>query len=317
MILYPEIRPYHKSRLQVDEIHELVIEQSGIPEGIPVLVLHGGPGGACLPLHRRFFNPEKYRIVLFDQRGAGKSRPHGELRNNHTQALIDDIEKIREHLAIDKFILFGGSWGATLALLYAQKFPQRVSAMILRGVFLGRKKDLEWLYIEGANRFFPDAWKNFLKPISVIEQKDLIAAYYRRLTGKDELAKRSSAKAWVTWEGECSTLRPSHSVIDQHMESLNALSLARIECHYFMNDCFIEENQILNQASALTDIPTVIVHGRYDMVCTLEGAYRLAEALPQAELHIVRDAGHASTEPGTIDALVRACDEFAQRFSKN
>jgi proline iminopeptidase len=313
MILYPEIRSYNKHSLQVDDLHELAIEESGNPEGIPVIVLHGGPGGVCLPLHRRFFNPEKYRIVLFDQRGAGKSRPHGELRNNHTQALIADIEAIRLHLNINKFVLFGGSWGATLALLYAQKFPDNVQAMILRGVFLGRKKDLEWLYKEGASRLFPDAWQNFLKPVSILERDDLIAAYYRRLTGADELAKRSAAKAWSAWEGECSTLRPT--LVDQFMETSRAVSLARIESHYFMNDCFIEENQIINQVDTLKEIPTVIVHGRYDMVCTLESSFSLHQLLPKSELHVVRDAGHASTEPGIIDALVRASDDFAEQFS--
>lgn len=314
MILYPEIRPYCTHRLIVDDIHELAIEESGSPHGVPVIILHGGPGGTCMPLHRRFFNPEKYRIILFDQRGAGKSRPHGELRNNNTQSLIDDIEKIRKHLEVEKFIIFGGSWGATLALLYAQQFPKNVLALILRGVFLGRRKDLDWLYKEGANRFFPDAWQEFLKPIPLAEQDDLIAAFYRRLTGTDELARRSAAKAWAGWEGECSTLRPSHAVVDRFIETKSALSLARIESHYFMNDCFIEENQIIDQAEALKDIPGIIVHGRYDMVCNLESAYSLRQVWPKSELHIVRDAGHASTEPGIVDALVRASDDYAKIF---
>jgi proline iminopeptidase len=314
MILYPEIRPFATHRLKVDDVHELAIEESGIAHGIPVIVLHGGPGGVCLPLHRRFFNPEKYRIILFDQRGAGKSRPHGELKNNHSQALVSDIETIRNHLGLEKVMLFGGSWGATLALLYAQAFPENVSAMILRGVFLGRRSDLDWLYKDGANRFFPDAWQNFLKPISMNERDDLIAAYYRRLTGSDELAKRSAAKHWSAWEGECSTLRPSHSLVDQFMESKRALSLARIECHYFMNDCFLEENQILNNVESIQNIPGVIVHGRYDMVCSLEASHSLNDVWQNAKLHVVRDAGHASTEPGIIDALVRASDDFASEF---
>lgn len=314
MILYPEIRPYKKHRLKVDELHDLFLEESGTPEGIPVLVLHGGPGGICLPLHRRFFNPEKYRIILFDQRGSGKSKPHGELRNNHTQALVQDIEAIREFLEIDKLLLFGGSWGATLALLYAQHFPEKVLAMILRGVFLARKTDRDWLYKDGANRLFPDAWQNFLKPVSENEHGDLVAAYYRRLTGDDELARRSAAKHWSAWEGECSTLRPNHNLVDQFMEGRRALSLAKIQCHYLMNDCFLEPNQILDNMHAIKDIPSVIVHGRYDMVCTLEASYSLHKKWPGSDLQLVRDAGHASTEPGIVDALVRASDEFAKVF---
>ncbi len=314
MILYPEIRPFDTHRLKVDEIHELAIEESGVPHGIPVIVLHGGPGGVCLPLHRRFFNPEKYRIILFDQRGAGRSRPHGELKNNNSQTLVADIEKIRVHLGLEKVMLFGGSWGATLALLYAQAYPDNVIAMVLRGVFLARKKDMDWLYKEGANRFFPDAWENFLKPISENERHDLIAAYYRRLTGSDDLARRAAAKSWSGWEAECSTLRPNLNLIDEFTSSRRALSLARIESHFFMNDCFIEDNQILDNMESIQHIPGVIVHGRYDMVCSLEASHSLNGAWLKSELHVVRDAGHASTEPGIVDALVRATDNFAKQF---
>lgn len=315
MILYPDIRPYNKHCLRCDDLHEIAIEESGNRFGIPVLVLHGGPGGACSPLHRRFFNPEKYRIILFDQRGSGKSLPYGELRANHTQALMQDIETIRKHLAIDKCVLFGGSWGATLALLYAQKYPQHVLGMILRGVFLARKQDLDWLYKEGANKFFPDAWAEFIKPISKNERDDLIAAYYRRLTGPDDLARLAAARTWAVWEAHCSTLRPSRAIIDQYLDARNAICLARIESHYFMNDCFIAENQILQNMSHLENIPGVIIHGRYDMICPLESAYSLHQHWPGSELNVIRDAGHSSTEHGIVDALVRACDDYAQRFS--
>lgn len=315
MILYPDIRPYNKFCLKRDALHEIAIEESGNRSGIPIIVLHGGPGGACSPLHRRFFNPEKYRIILFDQRGSGKSLPYGELRANNTQALIEDIEVIRKHLKIDKYLLFGGSWGATLGLLYAQKYPQHVLAMVLRGVFLARKQDLDWLYKEGANKFFPDAWAEFIKPISQNERDDLIAAYYRRLTGTDDLMRLGAARTWAVWEAHCSTLRPSHSIIDQYMDARNAICLARIESHYFMNDCFINENQILDNMHRLENIPAVIVHGRYDMVCPLESAYSLHQHWQGSELHVIRDAGHASTEHGIVDALVRACDDFAERFS--
>lgn len=316
MILYPDIRPYSKHRLSVEAPHELSIEESGNRDGIPVLVLHGGPGGACTQLHRRFFNPEKYRIILFDQRGAGKSTPHGELRSNHTSALVEDVETIRQYLSIDQMVLFGGSWGSTLALLYAQAYPDHVLAMVLRGIFLGRKQDLDWLYKNGARKFFPDGWEEFVKPISKNEQDDLIAAYYRRLTGPDDLARMSAAKAWSSWEGHCSTLRPSHTIVDQFLEPRHALSLARIESHYFMNDCFIKENQLLDNMDKVSSIPGIIVHGRYDMVCTLESAYDLHKVWPESELHMVRDAGHASSEPGIVDALVRASDEYSKRFDK-
>jgi len=315
-ILYPEIKPYADHRLAVEEPHVLYIEECGNPDGIPVIFLHGGPGGGCEPYHRRFFDPEKYRIVLFDQRGAGRSTPHAELKGNTTQALVADIETIRNYLKIDKCVLFGGSWGSTLALAYAETYPGHVLGMILRGIFLCRKEDLHWFYQEGASRIFPDAWQDYLRIIPEEERHNMIAAYHARLTGSDEVARMSAAKHWSIWEGQCSTLRPSHTVLDHFSDPHTALALARIECHYFMNDSFMEENQLIKNADKIADIPGIIVHGRYDVVCPLDNAFALHKVWENSELHIVRDAGHSASEPGIVDALVRATDEFAKRFER-
>lgn len=314
LILYPDIKPYRSRYIQVDELHSLYVEECGTPQGIPVAFVHGGPGGGCGPQDRCFFDPEKYRIILFDQRGAGRSRPHAELRNNTTQALIHDMEKIRKELGIERWVLFGGSWGSTLSLLYAQAYPQRVLGLILRGVFLCRKQDLHWFYQGGASYLFPDYWEDFLQPIPEDERDDLIAAYYKRLTGSNELAEMAAAKAWSLWEGLCSTLRPCQEVVDKFSDPRWALAMARIEAHYFANNTFIEENQILNNADKLAGIPGIIVHGRYDVVCTLDNAFALHRAWLDSQLNIVRDAGHASREPGIVDALVRATEAMAARF---
>lgn len=309
--LYPSIKSNLETYLVVDDTHKLYIEESGSPEGIPVLFIHGGPGAGCSPEDRRFFNPEKYRIILFDQRGSGRSRPHAELSHNTTQDLIDDIEKIREHFAIDQWVLFGGSWGSTLALLYGEAHPERVKAMILRGIFLCRARDLRWFYQEGASHIFPDYWEKFIQPISLDKRDDYIAAYYALLTSNNELAKMNAAKRWSLWEGNCATLRPNRDVLDNFSNLHLALSLARIEAHYFVNDAFIEENQIINNIEKLAGIPATIIHGRYDMVCPLDNAWTLQKHWPDAQLHIVRDAGHASREPSIMDALVKATDDMA------
>lgn len=311
--LYPDIHPYKDHAIQVDETHTLYVEESGNAEGIPVVFVHGGPGSGTNPACRSFFNPELYRIILFDQRGAGLSKPHASLENNTTQDLISDMEAIRHALGVDEWLVFGGSWGATLSLLYAQAFPERVSGLILRGVFLGREQDIHWLYQEGASRIFPDHWQGFLKPIPDDQHEDLLAAYYQQLTSKNELERMAAAKAWSLWEGQCSTLLPHQEVTSNYTDPHLALSMARIEAHYFVNKNFIEPNQIINDAHKIQDIPTTIVHGRYDMVCPLEQAYDLYEALPNSELHIVRNAGHSSFEKSTIDNLVKATDEFAQK----
>ena len=313
--LYPRIKPYATHQLEVDSPHVLHVEEAGEPDGIPVLFVHGGPGAGCLPYHRTFFDPQVYRIVLFDQRGCGRSVPHAELKANNTQALVRDIERIREFLGIKRWILFGGSWGSTLSLVYAQTHPQNVMGLILRGIFLCRPREIDWFYQEGgASRIFPDHWREFVTLVPEEERGNMVAAYYKRLTGENELARMAAAKAWSRWEGLTSTLQPSNSVVSTFTEPFTAVSLSRIECHYFMNNSFLEPNQILNNAPKLADIPGVIVQGRYDIVCPMESAWELSKAWPAAELHIIPDAGHSATESGIIDALVRATRQFADKF---
>ncbi len=304
--LYPEIKPYAAHRLAVASPHQIHIEECGNPEGLPVVFVHGGPGAGCEAYHRRFFDPNVYRIVLFDQRGCGRSTPHAELAGNTTQALVADMETIRQHLKIERWVVFGGSWGSTLGLVYAQSHPERVQGLILRGIFLCRPHEIEWFYQQGASRIFPDYWEDYLRPIPDAERGDMVRAYYKRLTGDDEVARMAAAKAWSVWEGRAATLRPSKSVIDHFSNPSTALSLARIECHYFMNDSFLEPDQILRNAGRLAGIPGIIVHGRYDIVCPVENAWSLHRAWPQAQLNIIPDAGHSASEPGITDALVKA-----------
>ncbi|MGO0306109.1 prolyl aminopeptidase [Endozoicomonas acroporae] len=313
--LYPAIKPYATRHLQVDDIHEIYIEECGSQDGLPVLFVHGGPGAGCTEQDRRFFDPEKYRIILFDQRGSGRSRPHAELEHNNTTALIEDMELIRENLGVERWLVFGGSWGSTLSLLYAQAHPKRLSGLVLRGVFLSRQQDLDWLYKEGASRVFPDHWAHFLELIPEGERGDLLEAYYQRLFGEDELARMNAAKHWSLWEGNTATLRPNHELVDHFADPHLALSLSRIECHYFKHKSFINPNQIIEKMNLISAIPGVIVHGRYDMICPLDNAQALADHWPQADLQIIRDAGHASCEPGIVDALVRATDDFARRLA--
>jgi proline iminopeptidase len=315
LIHYPEIKPFDTREIEVESPHRLYVEQCGNPEGVPVLFVHGGPGAGCGHLDRCFFDPERYRIVLFDQRGAGRSKPHAELKNNTTPQLVADIEFIREQLGIDRWVLFGGSWGSTLSLIYAETYPEKVMGLILRGIFLCRQKDLYWFYQLGASHVFPDYWEEYLQPIPVYERADMIGAYYERLTGDNELAKMAAAKAWSLWEGRCATLRPNADVIEAFSNPHLAMSLARIEAHFFVNDAFIEDNQILRNAKKLEGIPGIIVHGRYDMVCPLDNAFALHQVWHDSELHIVRDAGHASREPSITDALIRATRDMSRRFA--
>lgn len=311
---FPDIKPYVKHSLEVDAPHILYVEECGNPHGLPVIFLHGGPGAGCEPYHRRFFDPEVYRIILFDQRGCGRSSPHAELNGNTTQALVADMERIREHLEIDQWVLFGGSWGSTLALVYAETHPERVKALILRGIFLCRRHEIDWFYQRGANRIFPDYWQEFEELIPEEERGDMVQAYYKRLTGDDEVMRMAAAKEWSRWEGRASTLRGSEDVVEHYTFPYNALSLARIECHYFINDSFLEPDQILNHAAALSDIPGIIVHGRYDMVCPVENAWQLHRAWPGSRLHIIADAGHSATEEGIVDALIRATNSIGDRM---
>ncbi len=313
-VLFPEIKPNTTHSLAVDPPHELYIEECGNPDGLPVLFVHGGPGAGCEEYQRRFFDPNIYRIILFDQRGAGRSRPHASLQDNTTAALVADMEQIRAFLGVEQWVLFGGSWGSTLSLVYAQTHPERVLGLILRGIFLCRPREIHWFYQDGAKRLFPDHWEDFVAPIPVAERDDLVAAHYRRLTGDDELARMASAKAWAVWEGRTSNLRQNKAVVNTFGSPHTALSLARIEAHYFTHDSFLEPNQILRDADRLADIPGTIIHGRYDVVCPLESAWELRRAWPVCELDIVPDAGHSALEPGIVDALVHSTVTMARRL---
>lgn len=312
--LFPPIEPFRTHSLAVSQGHTLYVEECGRPDGLPVVFVHGGPGAGCETYHRQFFNPDSYRIILFDQRGCGRSLPHAELADNNTQALVMDMEAIRDMLGIERWIVFGGSWGSTLGLLYAEAHPSRVLGLILRGIFLCRPRDIHWFYQEGASGLLPDYWQDYLQPIPVAERDHLVAAYHRRLTGDDELARMAAAKAWSVWEGRASTLLPRDSVVGHFSKPFTALSLARIECHYFMHDSFLKPDQILHDATRLHGIPGVIVHGRYDLVCPVEQAWALHKAWPQARLQIIPDAGHSATEEGIVDALISATGQFALRF---
>lgn len=309
--LYPAIQPYTSHRLRVDALHELYLEECGDARGIPILFVHGGPGAGCEETHRRFFDPNIYRIILFDQRGAGRSTPHASLEHNTTQHLVADMEKIREHLGIDRWVLFGGSWGSTLSLVYAETHPSRVRGLILRGIFLCRPWEIRWFYQQGAHHVFPDYWQEFIASIPEAERSELVRAHYRRLTGADEVARMASAKAWSVWEGRTSTLLPNKHVVDFFGAPRTALSLARIEAHYFMHDSFLRPDEILSNAARLDGIPGVIIHGRYDMVCPLQNAWDLQRAWPQARLEIIPGAGHSAFEPGILNALVQATVDMA------
>jgi proline iminopeptidase len=304
--LFPEIQPDKTHQLKVDDVHELYIEECGNRRGIPVLFVHGGPGAGCEEYHRRFFDPNVYRIILFDQRGSGRSTPHASLENNTTQDLVADMEKIREFLKIDRWVLFGGSWGSTLSLVYAQTHPEHVAGLILRGIFLCRPREIQWFYQDGTNRMFPDYWQDFIHPIPENERDDLVKAHHQRLIGDDEIARMASAKAWSLWEGRTANLMPKHEVVDHFGSPHVALALARIEAHYFVNECFLAPDQILRDAKRLADIPGYIIHGRYDVICPAENAFALAAAWPLTQLEIVPKAGHSASEPGIIDALVQA-----------
>ncbi|GGH94065.1 prolyl aminopeptidase [Pseudomonas fluvialis] len=310
--LYPEIKPYARHALAVQEPHILYVDESGSADGLPVLFVHGGPGAGCDALSRRFFDPALYRIVTFDQRGCGRSTPHACLEHNDTWALVEDMEHIRQQLGIERWVLFGGSWGSTLSLAYAQRHPERVQALILRGIFLCRPEDFRWFYQEGASRLFPDYWQDYLAVLPPAERGDLMQAYYKRLTGSDEIAQMQAAKAWSCWEGRTASLRPNPQLVERFHE--RALSIARIECHYFVNQAFLEPDQLLRDMPRIAHLPGIIVHGRYDAVCPLDNAWALHQAWPGSELQIIRDAGHAASEPGIADALVRAADSLARRL---
>lgn len=312
--LFPEIEPYRTFRLKVPPIHELYVEEVGNPDGFPVVFLHGGPGGGFSANHRRLFNPQHYRIILLDQRGAGQSTPHASLEANTTWDLVADLETIREHLGIERWLVFGGSWGSTLALAYAETHPQSVSGLILRGIFLCRPEEIRWFYQEGASWLFPEEWAHYEQVIPEAERHEMVNAYYRRLTSPDESTRMTAAKAWSRWEGATCKLIPNTSTIADFEADDKALAMARIEAHYFVNNCFFtEENQLLQNTHRIRHIPTWIIHGRYDVICPARNAWDLHQALPAAQLCMIPDAGHGYDEPGILDALIAATEAYSQQ----
>ncbi len=310
--LYPEIEPYNTGMLPVSSLHTIYYEESGNPHGMPVVFLHGGPGGGTVPRQRQFFDPARYRIILFDQRGCGRSRPYAELRENTTWELVGDLERLRNHLEIERWQVFGGSWGSTLALAYAQSHPRRVLALVLRGIFLLRRSELLWFYQDGASAVFPDAWAEFVAQIPEDERSDLIRAYYKRLTSGDPVVQQAAARAWSIWEASTSFLRQRPEFIAAAGEDNFAVAFARIEAHYFVHHGFLErEQQLLENIGRIRQVPAVIVQGRYDVVCPMYSAWQLHRAWPEAELVIVPDAGHSAFEPGIQSALIDATDRFS------
>ncbi len=308
---YPPIEPYRTGRLHVSDMHELYFEESGNPAGKPVVFLHGGPGFGTEPGHRRFFDPAAYRIVLFDQRGCGKSTPHASLDANTTWHLVDDIEKLREELGIERWLVFGGSWGSTLALAYAQTHPGRVTELLLRGIFLVRKQEIDWFYQRGTCAIFPDAWEAYVEPIPPDERGDLLRAFYGRLTDPEPAVRLRAARAWSAWEGSTSTLLRNQALVDRTAGDELAVALARIECHYFVHGAWLDPpRDLLSNVAKIRHIPCVIVQGRYDVVCPMESAWALHRAWPEAIFRVVSDAGHSATEPGTLHELVEATDRF-------
>jgi proline iminopeptidase len=309
---YPEREPYDRGRLRVSALHEIAYEQSGNPAGKPVVFLHGGPGGASSPAMRRFFHPERYRVVIFDQRGCGASTPTAELEENTTWDLVQDIEALRAHLGIGRWQVFGGSWGSTLALAYAQKHPDRVTELVLRGIFLLRRREIEWFYQRGASAIYPDAWQGYWNHIPEPERGDMVQAYHRRLTHPDRDVQVAAAKLWAGWEGATSRLVPDPAMARHYETDEFARTFARIEAHYFMNRGFLEtEDQLLRDVPRMRHIPGVIVQGRYDVVCPAESAWALHQAWPEAEFLITADSGHSAYDPANHRALVAATDRFA------
>lgn len=310
--LYPPLNPYNRGLLKVSNLHTLYYEESGNPNGKPIIFLHGGPGGSCPPVYRQFFNPQKWRIILFDQRGAGRSTPRAELRENTTWDLVADIEKIREHLHIEKWTIFGGSWGSTLSLAYSQTHPDRCTGLILRGIFLLRHREIQWFYQYGASELFPDAWQEYLKPIPPEERHDLVGAYHRRLTSDDYDIRIEAAQAWSLWEGSTSKLIPSTASKSNFSRPEFAETFARIECHYFVNKGFFNsEDQLLKNIDKIRHLPAVIIQGRYDVVCPMSTAWDLHQAWSEAEFIVVPDAGHSAFERGIQTELINATDRFS------
>ena len=313
MELYPKAKVFNSFNLKVSELHSIFVEESGNQNGKPVIFLHGGPGGGISSTYRQYFNPEKWRIIMFDQRGCGKSTPFAELNENTTWDLVNDIEKIRNHLNIDQWVVFGGSWGSTLSLAYSQKYPNACKGLILRGIFLVRKKEIDWFYQYGASNVFPDRWESFLAPIPESKRNNLLSAYYEILTGDDQEKKIEAAKAWSTWEGSSVRLILDDEFISDFGDAKFAEAFARIECHYFMNNCWLPtENYLIENIDKIRHIPAVIVHGRYDIICPVVQAWDLHKAWPESDLHIIPDAGHSIYEEGIKNKLL----EYTEKFLK-
>ncbi|MGH8112269.1 MAG: prolyl aminopeptidase [Rhodanobacteraceae bacterium] len=312
--LYPAIEPYHNERFPVGDRHTLYLEECGNPDGVPVVFLHGGPGAGLQPYHRRFFDPARFRVVLFDQRGAGKSTPFADLEANTTQDLVADIERIREHLGIGRWIVFGGSWGSTLALAYAESHPDRARALVLRGIFLARPEEIRWLYEEGgASWILPEKWQRFAATVPPEKRGNMLDAYWKRLTSDDGAVRVAAARAWGAWEGGALTLAESPETEEEFAAPNVAVSLARIEAHYFRHHAFLEPDQLLHDIDRIRHIPATIVQGRYDMICPVKTAFDLHQAWPEAEFHVVL-AGHAASEPAIVDKLIETTDRLADRF---
>ena len=311
--LYSKIEPYNEFKLKVSDLHTIHIEESGNKNGQPVIFLHGGPGGGIEPVYRRYFNPEKWRIIIFDQRGCGKSSPHAELKENTTWDLIADIETIRAYLDIDKWVLFGGSWGSTLSLTYAISHPERCKGLILRGIFMIRKQEIDWFYQDGASKIYPDAWEKYLAPIPEKERHNLVFAYYKRLTSDDSSTRLEAARAWSIWEASTSKLIQSKNYLHHFENSRVVEAFARIECHYFINAGFFKtDNWILENVYKIQHIPLTIIQGRYDVVCPMISAWDLHRALPKANFEVVQDAGHSMTEKGIASKLIKYTDKYSE-----
>ncbi len=315
--MHPPIEANRTGHLRVSDLHTIYWEESGDPAGIPAVFVHGGPGGGTEPAHRRFFDPARYRIILFDQRGCGKSTPHAELRENTTWHLVDDMERLRVLLGVERWLVFGGSWGSTLALAYAERHPHRVMALVLRGIFLVRSQEIEWFYQKGCDMLFPDAWEDYLAAIPPAEHGDLVSAYYRRLTSDDPAVRTAAARAWSVWEARTSKLLVSDELVQRHDDGHFAEAFARIECHYFKHRCWFDrDDQLLADAHRLRQIPGAIVQGRYDVVCPMRSAWDLHRAWPEAELHVIADAGHSAFEAGIGERLVEVTDRFGRSLHR-
>ncbi|MDO8334432.1 MAG: prolyl aminopeptidase [Nitrosomonas sp.] len=313
--LYPEIEPYRQGLLTLDSLHTMYWEESGNPSGIPVVFLHGGPGAGSTAAHRRFFDPTSYRIVIYDQRGAGRSTPLGEIRDNTTPHLNHDLESLRQHLGIDQWLVFGGSWGSTLALAYGEAHPERCLGFILRGIFLCRKTEIDW-FLYGLRNLFPEAWRELVAPLTAIERNDILSAYYQRLINPDPAIHMPAARTWSTYEGSCSTLLPNPSTVSYFASDTVALGLARMETHYFSHAIFLPENSLLDNVHKLHNIPATIVQGRYDAVCPIVSADDLHQAWPQAEYIVIDDAGHSVWEPGIQSALIKTTNRYKAMLTK-